>query len=86
GAGQGKAKKPRAGKPRGQGRENASRMSDAPLREPSEYGTGKQPSRQPVVINKRDLVRMDRFPTAEQLDELEPRRKGERPALLTRNR
>ncbi|HCT8843049.1 TPA: DEAD/DEAH box helicase, partial [Pseudomonas aeruginosa] len=78
-AGQGKAKKPRAGKPRGQGRENASRMSDAPLREPSEYGTGKQPSRQPVVINKRDLVRMDRFPTAEQLDELEPRRKGERP-------
>ncbi len=54
-------------------------MSDAPLREPSEYGTGKQPSRQPVVINKRDLVRMDRFPTAEQLDELEPRRKGERP-------
>ncbi|MCO2239965.1 DEAD/DEAH box helicase [Pseudomonas aeruginosa] len=85
-AGQGKAKKPRAGKPRGQGRENASRMSDAPLREPSEYGTGKQPSRQPVVINKRDLVRMDRFPTAEQLDELEPRRKGERPALLTRNR
>ncbi|HCR1639172.1 TPA: DEAD/DEAH box helicase [Pseudomonas aeruginosa] len=84
--GQGKAKKPRAGKPRGQGRENASRMSDAPLREPSEYGTGKQPSRQPVVINKRDLVRMDRFPTAEQLDELEPRRKGERPALLTRNR
>ncbi|HEP8872506.1 TPA: DEAD/DEAH box helicase, partial [Pseudomonas aeruginosa] len=85
GAGQGKAKKPRAGKPRGQGRENASRMSDAPLREPSEYGTGKQPSRQPVVINKRDLVRMDRFPTAEQLDELEPRRKGERPALLTRN-
>ena len=86
GAGQGKAKKPRAGKPRGQGRENASRMSDAPLREPGEYGTGKQPSRQPVVINKRDLVRMDRFPTAEQLDELEPRRKGERPALLTRNR
>ncbi len=86
GAGQGKTKKPRAGKPRGQGRENASRMSDAPLREPSEYGTGKQPSRQPVVINKRDLVRMDRFPTAEQLDELEPRRKGERPALLTRNR
>ncbi|MGV8604566.1 DEAD/DEAH box helicase, partial [Pseudomonas aeruginosa] len=65
GAGQGNAKKPRAGKPRGQGRENASRMSDAPLREPSEYGTDKPPSRQPVVINKRDLVRMDRSPTAE---------------------
>ncbi|MGU0692475.1 DEAD/DEAH box helicase [Pseudomonas aeruginosa] len=84
GAGQGKAKKPRSGKPRGQGRENASRMSDAPLREPSEYGTGKQPSRQPVVINKRDLVRMDRFPTAEQLDELEPRRKGERAPASSR--
>ena len=82
----------------GQGEETARRQAARPgsrecladerraLREPSEYGTGKQPSRQPVVINKRDLVRMDRFPTAEQLDELEPRRKGERPALLTRNR
>ncbi|MCY1313858.1 hypothetical protein D3C81_1403850 [compost metagenome] len=60
-------------------------MSDAPLREPSEYGANK-PTRQPVVINKRDLIRGDRFPTAEQLEELEPRRKGERPALLTRNR
>ena len=60
-------------------------MSDAPLRG-RQYGTGKQPSRQPVVINKRDLVRtMDRFPTAEQLDELEPRRRASA-ALLTRNR
>ncbi|MDF3935121.1 DEAD/DEAH box helicase [Pseudomonas citronellolis] len=91
------------GKPRGQGGQGGqggnaqgkrkrggkgqpSLMSDAPLREPSEYGASK-PTRQPVVINKRDLVRTDRFPTAEQLEELEPRReKGERPALLTRNR
>ncbi|WEJ71827.1 MULTISPECIES: DEAD/DEAH box helicase [unclassified Pseudomonas] len=67
------------------GKAPASRMNDAPLREPSEYGAAK-PTRQPVVINKRDLVRSDRFPTAEQLEELEPRRKTERPALLTRNR
>ncbi|QRY80040.1 DEAD/DEAH box helicase [Pseudomonas sp. PDNC002] len=67
------------------GKAPASRMNDAPLREPSEYGAAK-PTRQPVVINKRDLVRTDRFPTAEQLEELEPRRKTERPALLTRNR
>ncbi|MFJ3052201.1 DEAD/DEAH box helicase [Pseudomonas nitroreducens] len=67
------------------GKAPASRMNDAPLREPSEYGAAK-PTRQPVVINKRDLVRTDRFPTPEQLEELEPRRKTERPALLTRNR
>ncbi|WP_259757803.1 DEAD/DEAH box helicase [Pseudomonas sp. GCEP-101] len=67
------------------GKAPASRMNDAPLREPSEYGAAK-PTRQPVVINKRDLVRSDRFPTPEQLEELEPRRKTERPALLTRNR
>ncbi|WAB93574.1 DEAD/DEAH box helicase [Pseudomonas citronellolis] len=77
--------KQRAARKRG-GKGQPSLMSDAPLREPSEYGAAK-PTRQPVVINKRDLVRGDRFPTAEQLEELEPRRdKGERPALLTRNR
>jgi len=101
GQGQGKAAKKPNGSGRGQGQAGngqgkpgqrkrggkapASRMNDAPLREPSEYGAAK-PTRQPVVINKRDLVRGDRFPTAEQLEELEPRRKTERPALLTRNR
>ncbi|KAF1071199.1 MAG: ATP-dependent RNA helicase RhlE [Pseudomonas citronellolis] len=74
------------GKGRGGKRGAPSLMSDAPLREPSEYGTSSKPTRQPVVINKRDLVRTDRLPTAEQLEELEPRRKSERPALLTRNR
>ncbi|MCP8467417.1 DEAD/DEAH box helicase [Pseudomonas sp. ZM23] len=99
--GQGKAaRKPNGSGARGQGGNNGqgkqgqrkrggkastSRMNDAPLREPSEYGAAK-PTRQPVVINKRDLIRTDRFPTAEQLEELEPRRKTERPALLTRNR
>ncbi|MHB9800090.1 DEAD/DEAH box helicase [Pseudomonas sp. MT3] len=99
GQGQGKAaKKPGGARGQGQGgsqgkqgqrkrggKAPASRMNDAPLREPSEYGAAK-PTRQPVVINKRDLLRTDRFPTAEQLEELEPRRKTERPALLTRNR
>jgi ATP-dependent RNA helicase RhlE len=82
--GQGKQRSAR-NKRGGQGRSDISRMNDAPLREPSEYGAAK-PTRQPVVINKRDLLRTDRFPTAEQLEELEPRRKTERPALLTRNR
>ncbi|MBO3278152.1 DEAD/DEAH box helicase [Pseudomonas schmalbachii] len=84
GQGQGKQRAAKS-KRGGQGRSDISRMSDAPLREPSEYNVNK-PTRQPVVINKRDLIRGDRFPTAEQLEELEPRRKGERPALLTRNR
>ncbi|MCY1393517.1 ATP-dependent RNA helicase RhlE [compost metagenome] len=86
GQGQGQGKQRAAKSKRGgQGRSDISRMNDAPLREPSEYGASK-PTRQPVVINKRDLLRIDRFPTAEQLEELEPRRKTERPALLTRNR
>ncbi|WP_435606500.1 DEAD/DEAH box helicase [Pseudomonas knackmussii] len=77
--------KQRAARNKRGGKGAPSLMSDAPLREPTEYGAAK-PTRQPVVINKRDLVKGDRFPTAEQLEELEPRRKGERPALLTRNR
>jgi len=77
--------KQRAARNKRGGKGAPSLMSDAPLREPSEYGAAK-PTRQPVVINKRDLMKGDRFPTAEQLEELEPRRKSERPALLTRNR
>ncbi|WP_448683308.1 DEAD/DEAH box helicase [Pseudomonas nicosulfuronedens] len=85
GQGQGGNAQGKAGQRKRGGKAPASRMNDAPLREPSEYGAAK-PTRQPVVINKRDLVRTDRFPTPEQLEELEPRRKTERPALLTRNR
>ncbi|MGV8604388.1 hypothetical protein, partial [Pseudomonas aeruginosa] len=33
----------------------------------SDYGTGKQPIRQPGVVSKRDLGRMERFPTGEQV-------------------
>ncbi len=42
--------------------------------------------KQPVIVHKSS--RLDRFPTAEQLDELSNsnRPRGEKPALLTRNR
>ena len=42
---------------------------------------------QPKIVHKESKV--DRFPTAEQLEQLEQlpnRRTGEKPALLTRNR
>ena len=68
--GQGGNAQGKAGQRKRGGKAPASRMNDAPLREPSEYGAAK-PTRQPVVINKRDLVRTDRFPTPEQLEELE---------------
>ena len=52
--------------------------SDAAVRNPRE--------KQPVIMHKGS--RLDRFPTAEQLDELSnnSRPRGEKPALLTRNR
>jgi ATP-dependent RNA helicase RhlE len=41
--------------------------------------------KQPVIVHKGS--RLDRFPTPEQLDELASARpRGEKPALLTRNR
>ena len=41
--------------------------------------------KQPVIVHKGS--RLDRFPTPEQLDELaNARPRGEKPALLTRNR
>jgi ATP-dependent RNA helicase RhlE len=52
--------------------------SDAAVRNPRE--------KQPIIMHKGS--RLDRFPTAEQLDELSnsTRPRGEKPALLTRNR
>ncbi|XLY88626.1 DEAD/DEAH box helicase [Ectopseudomonas mendocina] len=52
--------------------------ADAPVRNPRE--------KQPIIMHKGS--RLDRFPTAEQLDELSnsTRPRGEKPALLTRNR
>jgi ATP-dependent RNA helicase RhlE len=39
---------------------------------------------QPVIVHKESKI--DRFPTAEQLEQLPSRPRGEKPALLTRNR
>ncbi|HEY1029222.1 MAG TPA: DEAD/DEAH box helicase [Pseudomonas sp.] len=52
--------------------------SEAAVRNPRE--------KQPIIVHKSS--RLDRFPTAEQLDELSnnSRPRGEKPALLTRNR
>ncbi|MFP6847482.1 MAG: DEAD/DEAH box helicase [Pseudomonas sp.] len=53
---------------------------------PRREGAAKAPSdKQPVIMHKGS--RLDRFPTPEQLDELASARpRGEKPALLTRNR
>ncbi|MDU8497556.1 DEAD/DEAH box helicase, partial [Pseudomonas syringae pv. actinidiae] len=39
---------------------------------------------QPKIVHKESKI--DRFPSAEQLDQLPARPRGEKPALLTRNR
>ncbi|NER61146.1 DEAD/DEAH box helicase, partial [Pseudomonas sp. MAFF212428] len=39
---------------------------------------------QPKIVHKESKI--DRFPTAEQLEQLPSRPRGEKPALLTRNR
>ncbi len=43
-----------------------------------------QPQQQPKIVHKESKI--DRFPTAEQLEQLPSRPRGEKPALLTRNR
>ncbi|MBA4288823.1 MAG: DEAD/DEAH box helicase [Pseudomonas sp.] len=81
--------------PTGQGRNNSGRAR--PPRDtrttslnrdelPRREGAAKAPSdKQPVIMHKGS--RLDRFPTPEQLDELASARpRGEKPALLTRNR
>ncbi|MGE8412973.1 MAG: DEAD/DEAH box helicase [Pseudomonas sp.] len=78
---------PRSGAPRdGQGRRDESRS-----RRPGSDDQGRQEpavqnprSNQPKIMHKESKV--DRFPTPEQLDQLPSRPRGEKPALLTRNR
>ncbi|MBA1202945.1 DEAD/DEAH box helicase [Pseudomonas capeferrum] len=65
------------GRNRSAGRDDAARQEPA-VRNPRES----QP--QPKIIRKES--KLDRFPTPEQLEELPSRPRGERPALLTRNR
>ncbi|MCO7567979.1 DEAD/DEAH box helicase [Pseudomonas sp. S 311-6] len=61
------------------GRDDFSRQEPA-VRNPREQ----REQQQPVIIRKES--KLDRYPTPEQLDDLPSRPRGERPALLTRNR
>ncbi|MEX5688382.1 DEAD/DEAH box helicase, partial [Pseudomonas silesiensis] len=79
---------PRNGAPRdGQARREESRnrrparSDDKPLSEPAVQNP-RGPA--PKIIHKESKT--DRFPTPEQLDQLPGRPRGEKPALLTRNR
>ncbi|WP_407314677.1 DEAD/DEAH box helicase [Pseudomonas sp. nanlin1] len=46
--------------------------------------SSRAPTTQPKIVHKESKI--DRFPTAEQLEQLPSRPRGEKPALLTRNR
>ena len=79
---------PRSGAPRdGQARREDSRPKrpargdDQPRQEPAVQNPR---GNQPKIIHKESKT--DRFPTPEQLDQLPSRPRGEKPALLTRNR
>ncbi|HXQ99573.1 MAG TPA: DEAD/DEAH box helicase, partial [Pseudomonas sp.] len=86
----------RSGPRNGSGRDGQARREDQPRnRRPAPRED--QPARQePAVRGPRDgqpapkimhkESKSDRFPSAEQLDQLPSRPRGEKPALLTRNR
>ena len=83
GAGKGKRK---PGQPRGDGqprRKNEGRRIDNDSRARQDVAA-KPKEKQPVIIHKESKI--DRLPSAEQLDQLPQRPRGEKPALLTRNR
>ncbi|MBI6854058.1 DEAD/DEAH box helicase [Pseudomonas lijiangensis] len=68
----------------GQPRNRRPARDDQPRQEPAVRSSreGQQP--QPKIVHKESKI--DRFPSAEQLDQLPSRPRGEKPALLTRNR
>ena len=70
----------RGGQPR---RKNEGRRLDADVGLRQEAAV-KPKEKQPVIIHKESKI--DRLPSLEQLDQLPTRPRGERPALLTRNR
>lgn len=73
---------PRSGAPRdGQARRDSRPPRDAARQEPAVKG---QRENQPKIMHKES--KSDRFLTPEQLDQLPNRPRGEKPALLTRNR
>ncbi|WP_367237516.1 DEAD/DEAH box helicase [Pseudomonas sp. Rh2] len=65
------------------GRNRSAGRSDNTRQEPA-VRSPREPQHQPVIIRKES--KLDRYPTPEQLEELPSRPRGERPALLTRNR
>ncbi|WP_407293135.1 DEAD/DEAH box helicase [Stutzerimonas zhaodongensis] len=84
-ANQGKGKRQgqpaRGGQPR---RKNEGRRIDGDHGGARRDVAEKPKERQPVIIHKESKI--DRLPTIEQLEQLPSRPKGEKPALLTRNR
>jgi len=83
GAGAGSAPRSRDGQPRNR---RPARDDQAP-RESSEapvVRSQRDGQPQPKIVHKESKI--DRFPSAEQLDQLPARPRGEKPALLTRNR
>ncbi|KJH79467.1 MULTISPECIES: DEAD/DEAH box helicase [Pseudomonadaceae] len=83
GAGQGKGKRQgqsRGGQPR---RKNEGRRIDNDGGARQDVAA-KPKEKQPVIIHKES--KLDRLPSAEQLDQLPTKPRGEKPALLTRNR
>ncbi len=81
-AGKGKRKpgQPRDGQPR---RKNEGRRIDNDSRARQDVAA-KPKEKQPVIIHKES--KLDRLPSVEQLDQLPTKPRGEKPALLTRNR
>ena len=84
----GKRNGPRNGAPRdGQGRRDESSRNRRPARDDqqrAEPAVQNPRSTGPKIMHKESKA--DRFPTPEQLDQLPTRPRGEKPALLTRNR
>ncbi|WP_342623508.1 DEAD/DEAH box helicase [Pseudomonas alkylphenolica] len=74
-----------SGQPRrdGGGARNRRPNSDNPSGEPA-VRNPREGQPQPKIMHKESKI--DRFPTAEQLEQLPSRPRGEKPALLTRNR
>ncbi|WP_434679186.1 DEAD/DEAH box helicase [Pseudomonas sp. R1-18] len=71
---------PRDGQPRNR---RPARDDQAPRQEPA-VRSSRDSQPQPKIVHKESKI--DRFPSAEQLDQLPARPRGEKPALLTRNR
>ncbi|HCJ30092.1 MAG TPA: DEAD/DEAH box helicase, partial [Pseudomonas sp.] len=83
--GAGKSKR-KPGQPRGDGqprRKNEGRRIDNDSRARQDVAA-KPKEKQPVIIHKES--KLDRLPSVEQLDQLPTKPRGEKPALLTRNR